>query len=450
MSSRFLRRSVTLLVVLAAVAAAAWLTRDAWWSLVAPADPAAEEGAHAHAHAEKDRVRLSPQARANLGLVVKPVQPQTYWRLVHVPGTVVERRGKSDRGVTAPLAGVVRRVVAVPGDLVRPGAELFRLGLTSEYLQTSQTELNKIAQELKFAQAEKERVEKLAEGGAVAQNRLIEAQNQVNRLAAARKAQRNDLAQRGLTGPQIDHVKEITVQAPARTAASDSPPPESETQAPLYELEELKVQLGEQVQAGQVLAYLADHQFLYVEGRGFKEDAALLARAAAQGWPVAAAFTEEAEGDWPPFAQELTIQNLANTIDPVSQTFPFYIPLTNQHLDYERGGKAYRLWRFKPGQRVRLGVRVQEFRGVFVLPADAVVREGPNAYVFRQNGSLFERKPVHIVYEDSASAVLANDGSVAAGSFLAHGAAAALNRALKAQAGGEDGGHGHDHHGHSH
>ena len=29
-----------------------------------------------------------------------------------------------------------------------------------------------------------------------------------------------------------------------------------------------------------------------------------------------------------------------------------------------------------------------------VLPAAAVVREGPEAYVFRQNGDLFDRRPV--------------------------------------------------------
>ena len=36
------------------------------------------------------------------------------------------------------------------------------------------------------------------------------------------------------------------------------------------------MQVGEQVTAGQVLCYLSNHQNLYIEGRGFKEDAALL------------------------------------------------------------------------------------------------------------------------------------------------------------------------------
>ncbi len=37
-----------------------------------------------------------------------------------------------------------------------------------------------------------------------------------------------------------------------------------------------------------------------------------------------------------------------------------------------------------------------------VLPTDAVVKEGADAFVFRQNGKLFERVPVVIAYEDAA------------------------------------------------
>src|SRR5262249_30461957 len=112
-----------------------------------------------HAHAAIDRVRLSPQARDNLRLLVKPVEPQTYSRTVEVRGTVVERRGRSDRGVIAPAAGVVKRIAAVPGDAVEHEAELFTLTLTSETLQISQTELLKAVEELRINLAEQKRLE---------------------------------------------------------------------------------------------------------------------------------------------------------------------------------------------------------------------------------------------------------------------------------------------------
>jgi multidrug efflux pump subunit AcrA (membrane-fusion protein) len=449
------RTFVAVLVGGAALLGGGWLAYDARFRQPSAADKVDSED-HGH-HGDRERVRISPQAQANLNLDVRSVRPQTYWRTIRVPGVVVESGGQSDHGITAPIAGVVKQVFAVPGDTVRPGAGLFVLSLTSEYLQSSQTELNKTARELAITREQKERLGKIAE--AIAGARLIELQNQLDRLGALRKAQRNDLALRGLTASQIDaveqgeFVREITIRVPpSRQSRATVPSVSAETggQAPpepLYELEALKVRLGEQAQAGQVLALLGDHQHLYIEGRGFREDTALVERSAARGWPVSATFAEDVDADWPPLQQELTIQYLANALDPTSQTFPFYIPLDNQARNYTRTGKTYRLWRFRPGQRLHLGVRVQEFNDVFVLPQGAVVREGPEAYVFRQNGDFFERKPVHVVYEDSSHVVLSG-GSVLPGSYLAQHGAAALNRAMQARGGAAE--HGHDHHGHSH
>ena len=139
------------------------------------------------------------------------------------------------------------------------------------------------------------------------------------------------------------------------------------------------------------------------------------------------------------------IRHLANTVDPVSRTFAFFLPLENQSRTFERDGQTFMVWRFRPGQRVRLKVPVEKFEGVFVLPAGAVVREGPEAYVFRQNGDLFERKPVHVLHEDRSEVVVADDGSVGPGQFVVRNHAAALNRALKASAGGDEHGHDHEH-----
>jgi hypothetical protein len=82
---------------------------------------------------------------------------------------------------------------------------------------------------------------------------------------------------------------------------------------------------------------------------------------------------------------------------------------------------------------MRVRVSVEKLTDVFVLPRDAVVREGPEAYVFRQNGDLFDRLPVHVLAEDRNSMVIANDGSVRPRSYLAQNSAASLNRVLKAQ-----------------
>jgi hypothetical protein len=93
---------------------------------------------------------------------------------------------------------------------------------------------------------------------------------------------------------------------------------------------------------------------------------------------------------------------------------------------------------------------VEEFPDALALPPDAVVREGAETYVFRQNGDFFERRPVHVRYEDQTGVVLEDDGSVGAGQFVVRRGTAALNRAFKAQAAGGEGGHGHEGHSHDH
>ena len=77
---------------------------------------------------------------------------------------------------------------------------------------------------------------------------------------------------------------------------------------------------------------------------------------------------------------------------------------------------------------------MEELTDVLVLPSAAIVREGPEAYVFQQNGNLFNRIPVQVLHEDRLNIVVANDGSVTPGLYLAQSAAASLNRVLKAQA----------------
>jgi hypothetical protein len=58
------------------------------------------------------------------------------------------------------------------------------------------------------------------------------------------------------------------------------------------------------------------------------------------------------------------------------------------------------------------------------------------AYVFRQNGDLFDRKPVRVVTQDRQHVVIANDGSIPPGLFVAQNSAIQINRVLKAGNGG--------------
>lgn len=391
-------------------------------------------------------VRVSQEARKNMGLVAKLLQPTTYYRKIDVPGVIIDRPGISDRGVVAPVTGIVTQIHAYPGNTVAPNAPLFSLRLVSESLHASQLELFKATKEIEIARQQKQRLEGLAQSGGISGARIIEIDNQIQRMDVNVQAYRQDLAARGLPADRIDaaaqgeFVTEILVRAPgeqslkvaeiALTAAVEGEP----KRLPFsFELQMLKVELGQQVETGEVLCNLADHRTLLIEGRGFKKDMSLIQQAAKEKLPIEVAFEISEGGDWPPLPKHLRIQHVANLIDGPSRTFAFYLPLDNQWQAYNQDGVERLIWRFRPGDRVRLFVAVEKIDEVFVLPQAALVREGPEAFVFRQNGDLFDRIGVHVLHEDSTSVVIADDGKLRKGSFIAQNAAASLNRVLKAQ-----------------
>ncbi|MCR9119134.1 MAG: efflux RND transporter periplasmic adaptor subunit [bacterium] len=452
MSRSFMRKwlggGVTI-VVLLAVAAASYSLRSQWLPWVFP-ESATPKAADSNPLIDEPKMlKLSPQARKNLGLVSKPALPQSYWRTIQLPGVIADRHGISDRGVTSPVEGVVTSVHAFAGDTVKPGDTLFTIRLLSEQLQTTQSELFKATGETQLIAEERARIEELARNGTIAGNRLIELNQRTRRQQGLIQGYEQALLRHGLNQSQIEQVAKgnfvTTMNVVAPPALKDGSTPISEirpvvfleNEAELqfaYEVQELNVDLGQQVHAGELLSMLSNHRSLYIEGHAFKREASWLEQAASSSRPIEVEFAEDNAQSWPDLNQDFQIRHLANTIDPASRTLDFYIPLSNQARAYEKDGQTFVVWRFRPGQRLRLHVPVEQFENVIVLPSEAIAREGPETYVFRQNGDLFDRLPVHILHEDRQNVVIANDGSVTPGVYLAQGSAASLNRVLKAQA----------------
>ena len=443
-------------LMLVSAGAAAFVTKEQWWQHVFPESAAKLVGGHDHGaevhdehsghdHGSADRVKLSPQAQKNLKLDVSALESRSYWRMLFIPGVVVDRPGESDRSVSSRLAGIVAKIHAKPGDTVRAGDALFNLQLVSETVQATQRELATAAKELSIAVANRDRVAKQVEEKLVAAITVVEPENQVKRSGTLVRGLRRQLLTFGLTTAQVDlaesgeFITEVTVYAPGE------PRPATSADSVVFEVQELKVNLGETVQAGQVLSVLANHQKLFVEGQAFKSEALSLARLAEQKTPVHVEFSDEAPGEWPTQAP-LLVHHLSNIVDPNTRTFSFFMPLENLPRIYERDGKTNFVWRYRPGQRVRLNVPVEKLGDdLLVLPTGAVIREGAEAYAFVQNGDLFVRKTVRVLYQDRNSVVLSNDGSLPAGAFVVKNQANALNRALKAAAGDGGGGHDHEH-----
>jgi len=293
------------------------------------------------------------------------------------------------------------------------------------------------------------RLSPLADKGGISKTKIIDLENELRRQEAVIQSHRQDLLTRGLNPQQVDRVANgqfvstVEVVAPPRVKEREKlvsiqqvsfQHGKGDDDEFAFEVQELNAELGQQVQAGQLLITLANHSSLYLEGHAFKREAPYLEKAAQNSWNISVEFAEDKPENWPKLEQSFEIRYLSNSIDEESRTFDFFIPLANQSRSYKKNGETFIVWRFRPGQRIRLHVPVEELSDVLVLPSAAIVREGPEAYVFQQNGDLFNRIPVQVLHEDRLNIVVANDGSVIPGLYLAQSAAASLNRVLKAQA----------------
>ncbi len=480
MATRRIIVSIVSLMLLLGLTYAAYRTKDRWWDIVFPPKTAAKTSDHDHAHGDGDghtghgheghdhdhgeRVKLSEQAQRNLNIDAENLFPEPYYRKMLIPGVVIDRPGETDRGVTARVAGIVSEIKAKPGDPVKAGDPLFTIQLVSEFVQSTQTELVKASREVKIAEARRDQTANLVKLGTKSKLELAEDEAVVKRFNTQVEAYRRQLQNFGLTSAQVTQaergeiITEITVTAPthpktrAESNAKGKASSDANTDPIIFEVQELKIHLGDYVQTGQTLCLLANHQFLFIEGKAFKSEARMLAEASRENRKVEVEVAEESPGDWPAL-EPLTLGHIGS-VDPTARTLSFFVPLVNQSNDFEKNGKRYFVWRFHPGQRVRLKIPIERVRfdrknpdeEVFIVPTGAVVREGPEAYVFSQNKDWFERKKVRILHEERDEIIIANDGSINPALFIVRNNAAAINRALKAQAGsGGHEGHNHDH-----
>jgi multidrug efflux pump subunit AcrA (membrane-fusion protein) len=282
-----------------------------------------------------------------------------------------------------------------------------------------------------------QRLQSLGEG-VIAGKRILEQKYEKQKLEATLRALEQSLLLSGLSEEQVRDIlttrkllRLLTIRAPQRCdeergCRSDH----------LYHVQSLPVSVGQQVLAGEELAVLADHCELSIEALAFEGDADLLRKAAKEDWEVTATMhgleDESAE------VKGLKFQYLADEIDPESRAFRAYLPLANEVLLERTTDENRRFveWRFKPGQRLELRVPVERWKERIVLPVDAVVDEGAEAYVYRQNGDHFDRVPVYVEYRNRDSAVIANNGALFPGDVVAGAGAYQIHLALKNKAGG--------------
>jgi biotin carboxyl carrier protein len=411
------------------------------------ASPSRPQG-NDHQHDETAAVNLSQTAQGNVGLQLAKVELRSFEKTISTPAMVVERPGRSLTQVAAPLTGMVTRVRPLQGETVTPGQPIFDLRLTHEEVVEGQTQYLRTAEELDVVQREISRLERVTADGAIAGKTLLERQYEKQKLDGVFRAQRQGLLLHGLSSTQVDEivakralVSEMTVAVPEKSRD------QIKTNAPqLLQIEELKVSEGQHVKAGDPLCVLADYTLLYVQGKAFEQDAAVLNKAANNDWPVTAVIDDI--GQKQQTVPGLQIVYLANKVEPDSRAFLFYVELPNQVVrNYQRpDGHRFTTWQFKPGQRVDLMVPVEQWTNRIVLPVEAVVQDGAESYVFEQNDGHFDRRAVRVEYRDEHSVVVANDGTLTLDKMIIVSGAYQVHLAMKNKAGGAPDPHaGHNH-----
>ncbi|QEG35874.1 efflux RND transporter periplasmic adaptor subunit [Bythopirellula goksoeyrii] len=438
--------------VVIGVTIAATFTRGQWWPLVQrlvsesakPAAIAAEEAAHEdehdHNHAghnEAASIELSEKGLKNIGYEPFAVKPTQYDKKLSLPAIVVERPGRSQAHVTAPLTGVITEIHSVDGEAIEPSQPLFEMRLTHEELVAAQRDYLRTSENLAIVNREITRLKSL-DAGVIAGRRVLEQEYEKQKLEASLRAEAQAMLLHGLSEEQVKDIRNsgqllqmITIRAPAHThngdgCAEDHP----------YQIQRLGVAQGEQVDAGRELAVLADHCELHIEALAFEDDATQIRRAAEQGRHVTAnLLVNDSPGAE---ISDLEVLYVADQIDPDTRAFKVYLRLKNRiALDKSTSaGKRFVEWFYKPGQRMQLKVPVETWKDQLVLPTTAVVDEGAEAYVYRQNGDHFDQVSVQVLYRDQDSVVVANDGALFQGDVIAGNGAYQMHLALKNKAGG--------------
>lgn len=433
--------SITVIVVLVAIAVG--------WSRRPSAPEAKGDGeAHHHDHSAEDdlnSLKISAQAAKNIGLTTGRIALGNFERTISVPGIVVERRGRSKLTISAPLTGIVTRILRTEGETVAPGELLFELRLTHEELVQSQADLLRLSEELVVIDRDIARIEEASKNGAIAGKVLIERQHEKHKQEAMIRGQRQALLLHGLSEEQVDaivknHVllRSLEVRVPQVASEEDAPP--------LFQVQELRVEQGQQATAGEALAVLTDHTELLVEGDAFEQDAQTISAALQENRVISA--TLDVKGDKPVVLDGLKLLYQTNRVEPTARTLHFYAVLPNKRVRDTGEEESHRFidWLYKPGQRMTLRVPVETWKERIVLPLDAIAQDGPETYVFQANGGRFERRPVHVEYRDQRFAIVANDGSIFPGDEIALTAAPQLQMALKNKSGGAIDPHaGHNH-----
>lgn len=407
-----------------------------WWAAArhGHSGRAGEAPGHHDNHGPAAPPVLTPQALANLGVVVGEATPGSFSKYLAVPAVVEELPG-AVRPLFSPVDGRLMEIRHQAGNLVSAGEVL------ATFLRDSE----------EFNQAIYS-VRKAVRSAALLTSQFRDAPSNLDLLNA-----RTDLRRHGLTDAQIAAIEAwenpaeegrvfqaVTDFLQKGSALRDEALMErlktlgfvAELRAPSpasgddWDVREILAKPGAHLAAGAPVLTLADSRQMLLKTEPVGLEAKAMLAALEKKLSLEAVPLVEGEA---PRLSGLTISYIAS--DPDAHGTDGFIRAGNEPFQVREDEKygRYRTWHLRAGQRFMVRIPMETFDNVFVLPADAVAEDGPDKVVFIQDGESFRAARVVIRYQDDEVAVL--DGGMSdlfPGDAVVERGAFALGFALKA------------------
>jgi membrane fusion protein, heavy metal efflux system len=335
-------------------------------------------------------VRLSPQAARNIGLRVEPARRGPVAEVLELTGAVELPVGKS-AVVSSPLRGTIRRLRVDHDRVVRAGEVLAEVG--GPAFQDLQLYLIRNHLRLRLLEQSLDHLRALARVNAVAEGRLLAAED-----AAAAARERRDSARRkleavGLTATQLRYLLDrrrpfdsFPVKAPIpgvvvrfRAALGHA----VQADHPLFEIHDLTRPL--------VRAFVSEREVPAVRV-GQRARVRLLADPAARAEGVVARSGQTFGAD--DRTLSVWVEPGEGTLPALRRALPALGARDALSLAAWAGVQEERP-RWLPGTLARVTLVVSEPGPALAVPRQAVLREGSQTYLFvRRPGGAFDRREI--------------------------------------------------------
>lgn len=197
---------------------------------------------------------------------------------------------------------------------------------------------------------------------------------------------------------------------------------------------------GQSFEAGDVLLQLLDLEVMHLRAVAVGDEQRALREACARGDSLRAEPLLEGSG---PKLADLHFERLVEPGAGEGDRTIALLSVANHLLGTE--GAAARSYALRSGMRYRVFVPLRRYESVFVVPAGAVTRRGPDEIVLVEIDGEFVPHPVHVLHRTAEEVVLADDGAIEPGEVVVTSGAFDLAIALEVAGGGGDAHHHHHH-----